>query len=216
MTENALTISTESALAFGRVTYDPEHPGLDFPLDMEYPEWEAIGYSLQEWQEVGPWAEADWLNHGEARYGETYAQAINVTGHRIQTLMNRKYVGSRIPKALRFRHLSLSTAAEVASMEPEEQAKWLTLVRDNEWTREELRAEIKRSKEKTIEGTSVLVDDLDDEQLDAAADAVAPSPLTRVWNLLDAATKQDAVQTVKSIILQAMNILDGLLVKEGN
>ena len=52
--ENALIVTPESALAFGRVKYDPEHPGLDFPMDMEYPEWEAIGYSLQEWQEVGP------------------------------------------------------------------------------------------------------------------------------------------------------------------
>jgi hypothetical protein len=43
------------------------------------------------------WWLGDWLNFGERKYGETYSQAIDTTGHSYQALANAKW-GGRMPR----------------------------------------------------------------------------------------------------------------------
>jgi len=47
------------------------------------------------------WWVGDWLNYGEARYGEMYSQAIEITGYASQTLADAKWVASRIEPSRR-------------------------------------------------------------------------------------------------------------------
>ena len=43
-------------------------------------EWQAVGSYPQGAACSIQWCIGDWLNYGERRYGETYAQAIEATG----------------------------------------------------------------------------------------------------------------------------------------
>ena len=43
----------------------------------------------------------DWLNYGERRYGEMYAQAVGDTGYENKTLQNAKYVAGVYELSLR-------------------------------------------------------------------------------------------------------------------
>lgn len=188
--------------------------GLVFPKEMEYAEWEQIGSHLQLMSKAMPWWVGDWLNFGELKYGETYAQAVATTGKEAQTLMNWKSVAKRVPLEMRVPGVSWSQHAEIAALPPEEQAKWLQLSAENDWTREELRKAMKQLPPTEVEGTAELLDDVpfDDETVEPTGD----TPLLRIYNLLDAATREDRLMTARSIVLQAMDILDGLLAEEGN
>ena len=52
------------------------------------------------------------------RYGETYAQAIEVTGWRVKRLKNCKWVSSQVEKSLRNDFLSWTHHREVAALPP--------------------------------------------------------------------------------------------------
>jgi len=81
----------------------------------------------------------DLLNFAEARYSDRYVQAAEATGLSYSTLTNyasvmRKVAPSRRRESLRFSH-----HAEVASLEPEEQERWLAQAEERGWTTGELR-----------------------------------------------------------------------------
>ncbi len=63
----------------------------------------------------------DWLNYGEAKWGEMYEQAIEATGFDYQTLRDDKYVASRVELSRRRDKLSFGHHREVAPYTPQEQ-----------------------------------------------------------------------------------------------
>ena len=71
------------------------------PRNMTYAQWSDIGSKFQHISGSINWWLGDWLNEGEGRYGETFAQAIEVTGHKLQHLKNCKWVSSRVQKSSR-------------------------------------------------------------------------------------------------------------------
>ncbi|MCC2529906.1 hypothetical protein LKL24_21485, partial [Bacillus halotolerans] len=84
------------------------HPAL------EIGEWAPIGIKLRQAKEWLQFAIGDWLNHGEAHYGETYVQAATDTGLPEETLMILKYVSSRVAPETRIKNLTWSHHREVA------------------------------------------------------------------------------------------------------
>ena len=64
------------------------------------------------------WAIGDWLNYGERRYGETFAQGVN--GYSVQTQMNAKWVSSRYEFSMRIENLSFTHHQIVAALPIEE------------------------------------------------------------------------------------------------
>jgi len=93
---------------------DLELPGRCDECNLELP----VGLSFQQWKKVGDdlikargvlestavslfWWIGDWLNFGERKYGETYTQAIELTGYSLSYLQTAKYVASRIDPVLR-------------------------------------------------------------------------------------------------------------------
>ena len=73
------------------------------------------------------WWLGDWLNYGNAHYGEKYARAAHITGYDSQTLMNMAYVASRFDASRRRQALSWSHHAEVAALDDADQDYWLDL-----------------------------------------------------------------------------------------
>jgi hypothetical protein len=122
---------------------------LTLPEDLEYDHWERIGRQLQLADMAVQWWIGDWLNFGERKYGEKYAQAIEETGRAMQTLKNYAYVARQIETSRRRDVVDFSTHAEVASLEPEDQERVLAKAAKEHQSRNTVRREaekIKRAK----------------------------------------------------------------------
>ena len=92
----------------------------------------------------------DWLNYGDAEYGEMYAQAAATTGLEYASLDHCKVVANSIEFGRRRPNLTWSHHHEVAGLEPDEQDLWLERAEANGWTVKELRASIKGTKPKPL------------------------------------------------------------------
>lgn len=126
--------------------------------DMAYGDWESLGRTLGTVRRWTSWAIGDWYNFGEALYGHEAAQASDpthadridiltrATGLKPDTLSNYASVCGRIAMGRRRPELDFSVHEPVASLEPEEQTRWLQEAVDNGWTRDQLRTAIRDEK----------------------------------------------------------------------
>lgn len=90
-----------------------------------YEEWERIGEQLKLMERSVLWWIGDWLNFGEARYGETYSQALETTDKSYQQLADAKWVASKIEPSCRHENLSFTHHREaLGSDEPEAVLVW--------------------------------------------------------------------------------------------
>jgi len=115
------------------------------------------------------WWIGDWLNYGEAAYGEKYAQAIDETKYSYYTLAHDKTVAARVESCRRRQNLSWSHHAEVASLTPAKQDELLDLAEANSWSREDLRDAVRAAKSDganpSIEQERIVETDIDDESM---------------------------------------------------
>lgn len=111
---------------------------------LTFDEWEATGSKLGQFQRAAAWWIGDWLNYGERCYGETYAQGIEVTGLEYSTLQSFVWVSSRVEMLRRRNNLSWSHHREVAALEPDEQDEWLTRAETGDWSKAELRRQLRQ------------------------------------------------------------------------
>jgi len=116
--------------------------GLTITGQPGYEVWEAYGRGLQGVQSAIHWVIGDWLNYGEARYGDTYTQALELTPYSLSTLQSDKWVANAIPSCNRLVGLAWKVHREVGGLPVEEQMGWLVQARDNEWSAPELREAI--------------------------------------------------------------------------
>lgn len=130
-----------------------EIPGCEFkptsltlPDRLSYDHWERIGRQLQLAEIAVQWWIGDWLNYGESRYGEKYAQALEETGKAKKTLMNYAYVAKAIETSRRRDVVDFSTHAEVASLKPEDQEKLLAKAAKEKLSRGNVRRQAERIK----------------------------------------------------------------------
>lgn len=92
------------------------------------------------------WWLGDWLNYGERKYGETYAQAVESTGFDVQTLKNDAWAAESIESFRRRDDLTFGHHAEVASLAPDKQDEWLGLAEANKWPLATLRQQIRTAR----------------------------------------------------------------------
>lgn len=78
----------------------------------------AIGRGIAWW--IG-----DWVNYGNAKFGEKYSRAARITGYDPQTLMNMAYVAAGFTPDRRRAALSWSHHAEVSALDTDEQDELL-------------------------------------------------------------------------------------------
>jgi len=113
---------------------------------------DRIGRNIAVW-----WG--DWLNYMEDLFGEKYAQLIPDTGWAEKTLMNWKYVCSRVsPDIRRLNILTFDHLSSVAKFEADEQDNWLNMAAEGGWSANRLRQVLKGpAKEKAPKLRKVLV-----------------------------------------------------------
>lgn len=129
--------------------------------EMSIDRWMMLGNFLGRIDRASRWWVGDWLNFGEAVYGEAasqgvdstnserYSEAERVTGLDHGTLMNIRSVCGRVTKDRRRKELGFWIHAEVAALEPEDQVEWLQRAIDEGWTKSQLRDAIKEAKGQT-------------------------------------------------------------------
>jgi len=108
-----------------------------------FEEWTHIGEILQNIEGAIHFWVGDWISFGEHKWGEKYAQAIEETRYKIQTLKNDVWVSSNVDSSRRRDNLSFGHHAEVAKLEPKEQTEWLNRAIEEKLTTRELRAKIR-------------------------------------------------------------------------
>lgn len=111
--------------------------------DLPFESYEMLGAYLGRMNRSCSWWIGDWLVFGEGVYGEKFAQAVAHTGLAEQTLLNRAYVCRNVARELRRPEVPFSVHAEVASLPAKEQRKWLERASKGNWTRADLRAQMK-------------------------------------------------------------------------
>jgi hypothetical protein len=122
--------------------------GLVLRRDLSFEEYVDAGRKLTALGRSVAWAIADWIHRGRyAGYGERYAEALAVTGLDYQTIANYAMVAGRFDISRRRENLSLQHHLEVASLPEEEQDAWLDRAEAGEWSRNELREQLRRRKE---------------------------------------------------------------------
>lgn len=125
--------------------------------DMTFNEWADIGNTLQLIQGSLYWWIGDWLNYGELKWGETYTQAIDVTGWRVERLRDAKWVAAAVSPEVRRDDLSWSHHKAIAHLAGDRQAHWLEVAADSNLSVAALREYVKVSAEGkvAIEGNGV-------------------------------------------------------------
>lgn len=111
--------------------------------ELTYEEWAQAGQMLQQIGRAWQWWVGDWLNYGEARYGERYAQAIDLTGLGYEAVANAAWVAGAVEPSTRVETLSWTHHRQVAHLGPEAQREWLEKAKAENLSTRELRAEIR-------------------------------------------------------------------------
>ena len=119
----------DNKLSLGNFYFDKT--GLVVTGSPTFEEWQNCGEFLKQAEKSVQFWIGDWLNYGEKKYGETYSQAIDITGQEYQTIANQKWVSSKVEFSLRRENLSFGHHALVASMPPSEQDNWLNIKEKN-------------------------------------------------------------------------------------
>lgn len=119
---------------------------LDLPPDMDFDSWAAVGDTLKSIEHSVMWWIGDWLRFGERRYGEMYAQAVEVTGKSYDTLAQAKWVSGCYQSCERSQNLPWSHHLVAAPLPPADRTEALRLAEANGWSVRELKQEVSRRK----------------------------------------------------------------------
>ena len=116
--------------------------GIQFHHDLSYAEWDELGQKLAPIGKSIGFIIGDWINYGEGRYGEKYAEALARSGMAYQTLMNYSYVARKVEISCRQENLGFEHHAAVAKLKPDEQEHWLEMTKANNLSVRRLRKSI--------------------------------------------------------------------------
>jgi N6-adenosine-specific RNA methylase IME4 len=136
--------------------------GMHAEGDATFEQWQQAGDYLRYCEGAVHWWIGDWLNYGERKYGEKYAQALDTTGFDYQTVADDKWVAGKVELSRRRESLPFAHHREVASLSPEDQDELLGEAEREGLTRAKLRlrvTELKIAKQPGA-GRSCIVSDL--------------------------------------------------------
>lgn len=123
--------------------------GLLLPENLSYEDYVGIGRYLGEARRVTEvqlqileWAIGDWLDFGEWKYGDKFAQAADVTGLSPSRLANIQWLARTFPPERRRPDLTLAHHESVAALPVDEADRLLNEAADNDQTAGELRRQV--------------------------------------------------------------------------
>lgn len=108
------------------------------PKHMTYAQWAEIGSKFQYISGSLNWWLGDWINEGEKRYGETYTQAIEVTGHKTEHLKQCAGVARAVKKCTRVHDLSWTHHRHVAHLDEIAQQQLLHFAAEHDLSSREI------------------------------------------------------------------------------
>lgn len=111
--DNAIEIKSNHAVDLCRVT----SVGAVFPQNLSLDEWMQAGEYFRSFERAGQWILGDWINFGEAAYGEKYAQALQETDYSLQRLKSISMICQKIPIGIRRTTLDFSMHEEVCKLD---------------------------------------------------------------------------------------------------
>lgn len=118
---------------------------LRLPSDLSIDNWRRIGERITAISDASGWWLGDWLIYGQERYPDRYRRAMAETSLDYQTLRNYVWVARRFEPARRRAKLSIQHHIEVAALPKPEQDHWLQLAETFNWSRNELRRQLRNS-----------------------------------------------------------------------
>jgi hypothetical protein len=120
--------------------------GLRFPTDLTFDSWERAGRQIAGIVDSSAWCLGDWLIYGQQQYADRYQRAIKLAGLDYQTLRNYAWVARKFDLSRRRDALSFQHHAEVAALPMAEQDVWLERAERFEWSRNQLRINLQKSR----------------------------------------------------------------------
>lgn len=129
---------------------------VSFDLDANVPieKWMAVGGYFGALNKASRFWLGDWLNWGQLVYGEAAFQATeegvdftpaeSTTGLAGSYLRELARVCEHVAKDRRRPELTFGHHREVYHLEPDQQTRWLEAAIENDWTRDQLRREIRQ------------------------------------------------------------------------
>ncbi|MFE9025053.1 LmbU family transcriptional regulator [Streptomyces iakyrus] len=117
--------------------------GLRIPAALTFERWQHAGSQISRIVDSSSWCLGDWLVYGQEEFSDRYLRAIEACGLDYQTLRNYAWVARKFELSRRRETLSFQHHAEVSSLPPCEQDKWLDLADEFNWSRNELRRNIR-------------------------------------------------------------------------
>lgn len=115
---------------------------LELPGDLRFNHWRNLGEDLARLSDANRWHLADWAAYGERTYRRDYGPALE-TAYTRDGIQNLAYVARNVEPSRRRDDLSFSHHVEVAPLEPEWQTAFLQDAFEKNWTRDELRDQIR-------------------------------------------------------------------------
>lgn len=169
--------------------------GLTIPETMTLELWLETGKGLSTIRKAIPFWYGDFLNFGESRFGEDFAQAFDPHGDEYKFVKQVMWVAKRVPKNRRRPGLSWYHHKEVADLDPEEQEKLLTRA-------EQLKLSVSKFRKIVYQQTLAL--DLPEKTPQEIAVAQVPSrDFVRVEKVVDIGVKfLEALQGITGASLE--------------
>lgn len=113
--------------------------------ELPYERWQHLAESIQLVSGSLNWIVGDVLNYGESRYGEKYAQAVDVMGWAVQRAKDACWVANKIPHERRNPNVSWTAHRHAAHLDPEQQTYWLNMAEETGCSSSELFQAIKEA-----------------------------------------------------------------------
>lgn len=111
-----------------------------------FEQWATFGGRLFGIKSAVQWAMGDWINYGETRWGEKYAQALDVFDLDYGYLRNLAWIASRFDLSRRRVTLSWSHHAVTAPLETAQQDGLLLEAQTKQLSRDDLRERVRAIK----------------------------------------------------------------------
>jgi len=119
--------------------------------ELDVGQWAEVGRRIGSVGRNIQWVLGDWITYGNTRFGERYSRAAKITGYDTQSLMNMVYVASHFSVSRRREDLSWSHHEALASLEPDDQERWLDEAARHRWSVSDLRTMLRMARKEARE-----------------------------------------------------------------
>lgn len=176
-------MNKETTLTLANGQFQFTTTGLIVTGQPNFETWENVGLELKYIEAAVHWWIGDWLNYGETRWGEDFAQVLDELDYSDRTLATDKYVAKAIPPSRRRDNLSFSHHREVAPLPPDRQDKVLALADEKRLNTRQVREIVKAERKIEPDYSRMVYNIIDGIQ---ALAEVYPPGLQQIRDYLEA------------------------------